>query len=160
MNTQLDIFINKLLNIEDTLTDYVVDLCSNELENVILNLNKEQIFSSKETDESQIKYTYSEKTEQIYKGETFTFNGVSKQKIEGEPYFLYDTSLFFDSFAVIPENKDISIYANTIKVDKRGQETDLLQYGKKIIGLSEKHSNLLTDKYIIPELLSFLKKYL
>jgi len=132
----------KLNNLIDHSQDVCLDFIKQN-EEQILDLNKGQIFDGKQSDNVTIDGTYSRFTETVNRGKTFSFNGKSKQKKEGETYFLLDSEKFFDSFSLKTENKAFIIEADTQK-----PTVNLLEYGKDILGLSEKATNEIAEELV------------
>lgn len=92
---------------------------------------------------------YSPTTESMNKGVNFTIDGITKQKIAGDPYFLFDTGHFYASFVVLADRKAIVILADDVyNYDKPLS----VEYGSKIIGLTKENmgvlSGMLLKKYI------------
>ena len=92
---------------------------------------------------------YSLATELMNKGVNFTIDGISKQKIAGDPYFLFDTGHFYASFIVLAERNEILILTDDVyNYDK----PLTVEYGSKIIGLTKENTGvlirMLLKKYI------------
>lgn len=99
----------------------------------ILRLNRiDQIFESGESLDGNIIGFYSPVTESLTMGESFTYQGKSKRKKTGEPYFLVDSGKMFDSFSVMVDKTGFTITAYTIKDGK-----DLETTYKPFVGLND-----------------------
>jgi hypothetical protein len=136
-NSELYNFVNDLKS--------VIEVSKKETENLIekfeveiLDFNKEQIFvfgeQSDGTDLTSTNSTvgvYSEFTEELNKGKSFSFKGITKQKIAGEKYFLVDENQFFSSFKVETNDKGFKIQALTKK-----PKVDLIAEYGDILGLN------------------------
>jgi len=111
-----------------------------EVQQYILDLNRiEQLFErGVNADERVIGY-YSEVTQALSAGQTFSYEGHSYQKIAGEPYTLLDTSYFYRSFRVILTDEGFKIYAD----DEKDGEYLTERYGEKILGLTQENKNQL-----------------
>jgi len=134
-------FIEKLKNlipvIEIELQSYIT-----QQDEEILDLNRQQLWDGKQSDNNSIQGVYSKFTETISDGETFNFNGQNKRKIEGDVFFLKDTGDFFDTFKLTATKSDLTISANTIK-----DRTDLLIYGKNLLGISPENTKKLENEF-------------
>jgi hypothetical protein len=134
-------FIEKLKNlipvIETELQSYIT-----QQDEEILDLNRQQLWDGKQSDNNSIQGVYSKFTETISDGETFNFNGQNKRKIEGDVFFLKDTGDFFDTFKLTATKSDLTISANTIK-----DRTDLLIYGKNLLGISPENTKKLENEF-------------
>jgi hypothetical protein len=97
---------------------------------------------------------YSPFTDDLNLFKTFSWEGQQKQKIAGEPYFLYDTGALFDSFTVTVNKKEIVIDAFTVK-----EGTDLETKFGDFVGLTEESQNELIN-FILPLLQQYLKNVL
>ena len=106
----------------------------------ILDLNRAQLFEGEQADGSEINGAYSRYTASLNSSETFSFNGKTKRKEFNETYFLKDTGEFYDSFKLNVKKDGFVITANTQKDD-----TNLLIYGKNLLGLNKNNLSLLTD---------------
>jgi hypothetical protein len=136
----------KALNEEEIVTDA---LKTTQKEKFILDLNrKDQLFIGKVDADGKNFGVYSGFTEQINKGETFTFEGYTNTKKAGSPYFLFDTGGFFNSFRVKFVPTGFIIQANDEKIDeKTGEVVSLTEkYGEKIIGLSDESKGKLAGE--------------
>ena len=109
---------------------------------LILHLNRiEQLFKEGIDSDGKIAGVYSEFTEFINAGITFSFEGESKRKIEGEPYLLFDSGFFYRSFKVRVYKDGFTITAN----DETKDGTELARkFGRKILGLTTQNTNELT----------------
>jgi len=90
-------------------------------------------------------------SEMMADGESFTFNGLTKRKIQGDAFFFYNTGTFLKSFSVNIKKDGFTIKANDEIDDKRfntltekfGQLVGLMddsktELGKKILPLVQK----------------------
>ena len=122
-----------------------------EIQDLVLDLNRvEQLFKKGIDSDDDVIGLYSAVTEQLSQGRGFGFGGDSgrKQKKAGEPIFLLDEGDFYRSFKVKILNDGFVIQADALKDDG----TDLTrQYGKEILGLTDKSRN-----EIIKEILPFV----
>lgn len=105
--------VNKLDSGEilfDTLND-------NNLSDYILDLNKLQIFrdgltgsGDDLTSSNSTEGYYSKFTEELNQGLSFSFGGITKRKIAGDPYFLFDSGDYFKTFKIkLDVNGDFTI---------------------------------------------------
>jgi len=132
-----------------------------EVQDLIVDLNRfSQLFKESELATGDfIDGEYSRRTGQIT-AETnavFTFrnsqgDSFSRQKKQGEPYFLLDTGQFYKSFKVKILDDGFVIQAETIKEDG----TDLLKFGK-ILGLTNESRNEII-KAILPTVIQETRK--
>lgn len=83
----------------------------------------------------------------------YIYNGLVSVKQFGEPYSLFDTGEFYESFNVVYRKDGFVITADTQKPDK-----DLMEYGE-ILGLTEESKNELAIK-ILPLLQRSLRELL
>ena len=135
----------------------VINLFFNdEVRQFVLDLNRiNQLFYRGVDADNKGIGEYSEWTEFINEGKSFTYGGESKPKIAGDNYTLYYTGEFYRSFDVIVYKDGFSIEANTIK-----GKTDLSKkYGKQILGLTESSKDELIDK-ILPIVINDIYKQL
>ena len=88
---------------------------------------------------------YSEFTEKINRGKSFSFGGQSKSKIEGDRYFLFNDGEFFDTFVIIPLDDGFEIDANPIKQTDKGPLPMFEEYGRNILGLTDENLQVLID---------------
>ena len=79
--------------------------------------------------------TYSPVTEALTSGQSFNYQGLTKQKTAGSPYFFYDSGNFIESFTVKIVNGGFVISAND-DIDDPLFDTLSQKFGKKLIGLS------------------------
>ena len=122
----------------------------NEVKEFILDLNKlEQLFKQGKDANEDIIGVYSQFTEEVNRGKTFSFKGTVKTKKAGEPIFLFDTGEFYSSFTVVIRKDGIFITANEILDDGRSL-TEM--FGDGIVGLNEesltKLAHGILSKYI------------
>ena len=140
----------KLTNIyisDNTIKEFILDL------NRVEQLFKEGIQSdgSPLTSSNSTPGYYSSFTEQLNAGITFTYKGESKQKIFGEPYFLYNEGKFFSTFVLIPLKDGFEIQANP----QRDNTNILDEFGQNVIGLTDESLQIFIDafKEVIPDLI-------
>jgi hypothetical protein len=103
----------------------------------ILDLNRlDQLFidriNSKNVSVETWSGGYSELTEELNQGITFTYKGYSNSKKEGDPMFLYDTGEFYSSFKISLNPNSFTMDANPI----RGDQDLFKRFGEDIIGLT------------------------
>jgi hypothetical protein len=143
--------MKNLLSVAEIETANIVE----NSENDIILKNKEQIFVKGETVEGDDLGTYTRFTEQINENQNFTLNGLNKQKIEGEKYFLLDTGDFFNSFKLQKKNeKQFEIVAQVQK-----PQVNIIEKFGNVIGLQQENENEIT-KNIVPELAEVLENFL
>ena len=97
---------------------------------------------------------YSTFTDDISFGRRFTWNGQSKEKLAGEPFFLVDTGEMFDSFTVTVDKQSVTIDAFTIK-----EGDDLEDKFGPFVGLREESQDELV-KFIAPLIIDWLRNEL
>ena len=134
---------------------------NNEVQTFVLDLNRiDQIFENNEqSDGSIIPSTnstfakYSPVTESLNRGKSFKFkNSSTKQKIAGDPYFLFDTGEWFNTFKVKVLDDGFVIQATDVHgVDYKAE------YGDKILGLNNESKNEIIKK-IIPFIIQETRK--
>jgi hypothetical protein len=124
-----------------------------EIKQFIIRLNLvDQLYNEGVDVNDKIIGTYSWTTA-MFKGEDhFIYNGLVSVKKFGEPYTLFDSGEFYESFKVRIEKDGFVIEANTIKPDK-----DLMDYGE-ILGLNERSKDELSKK-MLPFLQRALREY-
>jgi hypothetical protein len=121
-----------------------------EIQKFIIRLNLvDQLYTEGIDANDKIIGTYSYMTALTHGEDHFIYNGLVSTKKYGEPYTLYDTGEFYNSFKVIVQKDGFVIEADTMKDDK-----DLAEYGE-IVGLNTQSKNELTQK-----MLPFLQKAL
>lgn len=125
-----------------------------EIKLFIIKLNLvDQLYTEGVDVKDRVIGTYSYLTA-LSKGEDhFIYNGLVSVKKYGEPYTLYDTGEFYESFKVKVEGDGFIIEANTVKEDK-----DLGSLGE-ILGLNTQSKNELSEK-MLPFLQKALRQYL
>lgn len=146
--------VNNVLNAdEDKL--FVTVIGKEKVKDLIIRLNRiEQLFKQGIDSDGEIAGVYSEFTEFINEGKTFSADGESKQKIAGEPYLLFDSGFFYRSFRVRVYKDSFTITAN----DETEDGTELARkFGRAILGLTTESKNEL-GKEIIPEVRKEAKK--
>jgi hypothetical protein len=123
-----------------------------ETKDYILFLNRtKQIFNQGVGIDGGSLGEYSPFTDDLNLFKTFTWNGQQKQKIAGEPYFLYDSGALFDSFTVTVNKKEIEINAFTVK-----EGEDLESKFGDFVGLTEESQSELIN-FIQPLIVQYLK---
>lgn len=121
-----------------------------EIKAFIIRLNLvDQLYTQGIDANDKIIGTYSYMTALKNGEEHYIYNGLVSVKRYKEPYTLYDTGEFYESFKVIIRDGGFIITANTVKPDK-----DLMDYGE-ILGLTDESKNELSKK-----MLPFLRKSL
>lgn len=121
-----------------------------EIKQFIVKLNLvDQLYTEGVDVNDRVIGTYSYLTAIKNGEEHFIYNGLVSVKKPGEPYTLYDTGEFYQSFSVKVDKTGFTIEADTVKPDK-----DLLDYGD-IIGLTNDSKEKLSKK-----MLPFLQKVL
>ncbi len=125
----------------------------NEIENFIITSNRIDQLSEGLDTEGQIIGVYSAKTEEINYGQTFTFGGLTVEKIAGEPYNLLDTGQFFNSIKLGVLKDGFVIYGNDIKDGKSLSD----RFDTELLGLTQENKNELAEK-IIPHLIGEIRK--
>ena len=132
-----------------------------EVQDLIIDLNRfDQLFKESELADGQIiDKNYSRFTElaTIEENAVFTFQNsqgetFSRQKTQGDPYFLFDTGEFYKSFKVKILDDGFVVQADTLKDDG----TDLMTYGK-ILGLTNESRNEIIKK-ILPMVIQETRK--
>ncbi len=125
-----------------------------EIKRFIIRLNLvDQLYTQGIDINDKIIGTYSYLTAVKAGEEHYIYNGLVSVKAYKEPYTLYETGEFYDSFKVIVDQDGFVIEANTTKPDK-----DLLDYGP-ILGLTADSKHELTKK-MLPLLHKSLREYL
>lgn len=105
-----------------------------EIQQIIIRRNTSGQLAEGVDSSGVIVGVYSAWTELISKGERFTWDGKTYEKIGGEPYNFIDTGEFFESFDVIIDDDGFSIFAN----DEKPNGTKLTKkYGPGILGLTD-----------------------
>ncbi len=125
-----------------------------EIKQFIIRLNLvDQLYTQGIDVNDKIIGTYSYMTALMAGEEHYIYNGLVSVKKKGEPYTLYDSGEFYDSFKVVIKKGGFVIEANTVKPDK-----DLMDYGE-ILGLTEESKYELSQK-MLPLLRKSLRQYL
>jgi len=122
---------------------------TNQFQSIILNLNRvDQLFldgiqsdGNPLTSNNSTPGVYSNLTQFLNDGVTFSFAGESKQKIEGEPYFLFSDGDFYSTFVIRLGNDYFEIDADPIRDDTNIFE----EFGREILGLTDENTQLLID---------------
>jgi hypothetical protein len=125
-----------------------------EIKVFIIRLNRvDQIYKEGLDANDKIIGTYSWTTAMFNGENQYVFEGIVSVKKFGEPYTLFDTGSFFESFNVVYKKDGFIITADTEKEDK-----DLMDYGE-ILGLTADSKNELSKK-MLPFLQESLRKHL
>jgi len=121
----------------------------------ILFLNRtEQIFKQGLNADGTALPLYTFGTEELSSGRSYTWQGITKRKQEGQRYFLVESGKLFDSFEVKVNKKSIEIKAFTIKDGE-----NLLETIGSFVGLTEQSQNELIEK-IIPQIINYIKNFI
>lgn len=124
-----------------------------EIKQFIIRLNRiEQLYLQGLDVSDNVIGTYSYTTSLLAGEDSFIFNGIVSHKGFGEPYTLYDTGVFYESFKVIVSKDGFTISANTSKEDG-----DLVDKFGEILGLTQNSKDELAQK-IIPLLQESVRK--
>lgn len=125
-----------------------------EIKRFIIRLNQvDQLYTEGIDVNDKIIGTYSYLTALKAGEEHYIFNGLVSVKKVGEPYTLYETGEFFESFKVVMQKDGFTISADTVKADK-----DLMDYGE-ILGLNADSKSKLSKK-MLPFLQEALRIFL
>lgn len=125
-----------------------------EIKQFIIRLNLvDQLYTEGLDANDKIIGTYSYLTALSKGEEHYIYNGLVSVKKFGEPYTLYESGEFYESFKVKILKDGFVIEANTVKPDK-----DLLDLGE-ILGLNTDSKNELSKK-MLPFLQKALREYL
>lgn len=128
-----------------------------EVKRYIVYLNAfDQLFLGGINSDGDVIGFYSSTTESLSVGESYTFNGLTKRKIEGDAYFFYDTGGFLKSFSVSIKKDSFTIKAND-EIDDEFFGTLTEKFGKNLIGLTNESINDLGKK-ILPMAQEFVRK--
>lgn len=126
-----------------------------KVQQAILHLNRtDQIFKDGISADGNPLGVYSNVTEFLNQGESFTFNGVTKIKKAGEPYILFDKGDFFATFDVTQFNDGVKITADS---NFEGNELLTDSYVTDLLGLTNKSTNELAIA-IIPFAIRFVRE--
>lgn len=126
-----------------------------EFQRIVVNLNRIGQLTEGENADGEIIGTYSANTDMMSDGMTFSFEGLTFEKIEGEPYNFVDSGDFFRSFRLRIYNDGFTIEADDQKQD--GKLTD--KFGKNILGLNDENINEMVEK-LIPLYIEETRKYI
>jgi hypothetical protein len=125
-----------------------------DIKRLIVRLNTvDQLYNQGIDVNDKIIGTYSYLTALQTGEEHYIYNGLVSVKKVGEPYTLYESGEFYESFKVLIKDGGFVISANTMKGDK-----DLMDYGD-ILGLTTESKYELSRK-MLPFLRAALRKYL
>lgn len=123
-----------------------------EVRQFIVRLNRvEQLYTQGLDANDKVIGTYSYTTALEAGENTYIFNGIVSHKTYGEPYTLYESGEFYESFRVIVKGDGFVITANTAKPDG-----DLTQFGE-ILGITQESKNELSIK-MLPLLRDILRE--
>lgn len=124
-----------------------------EIKQFIIRLNRvEQLYLEGLDANDKIIGTYSYTTALAAGEESYIFNGLVSHKKIGEPYTLYDTGVFYQSFKVIISSDGFTISANTSKDDG-----DLIDKFGEILGLTQQSKDELGQK-MLPFLIESIRE--
>ena len=143
LKNRLESLIIFLKEIDDFISN---EMKKKELKEFILDLNRsDQLFEKREDSRGvnlgSIAGGYSDYTELINQGKSFTYKGVTNVKKSGEDPFLFDTGDFYKSFFISYNSGLLTIDANPFKDD-----TNLFnEYGVDILGLQEENIDKVID---------------
>lgn len=114
-----------------------------EIKQFIIRLNRvEQLYLEGLDVNDRVIGTYSYTTALMNGEESYIFNGLVSNKKVGEPYTLFDSGEFYDSFKVVVQKDGFIIEADTAKEDR-----DLMEYGE-ILGLTQNSKDELAQKML------------
>jgi len=115
-----------------------------KIKQFIIRLNRiEQLYKEGLDVDDNVIGTYSYTTALLNGEESYIFNGLVSRKEVGEPYTLYDSGVFYDSFRVDIKKDGFVIVANTSKEDG-----DLVDKFGEILGLTENSKYELGQKML------------
>lgn len=124
-----------------------------EIKQFIIRLNRvEQLYNEGLDVNDRVIGTYSYTTALMAGEESYIFNGLVSTKKLGEPYTLFDTGQFYDSFRVDIKKDGFVIVANTVKDDG-----DLVDKFGEILGLTDNSKDELGQK-MLPFLQSAIRE--
>ena len=154
--------LNKAKKLDENRLMFEVLRNDTDLQDYILDLNRlEQLFKKGiQSDGADLVSTnssvgtYGRFTEELNAGRSFTYKGVSKSKIAGQKYFLYNDGLWFNSFRFNP-----SLNYFEINADSTRDNTNMLDEYGDILGLTDESKAMLSIK-LIPLLQTKLKQIL
>lgn len=153
MFDQLKQLCNNIININSTELSVSV-FALPEIKQFILRLNRvEQLYLEGLDVNDRIIGTYSYLTALEAGEESYIFNGLVSNKRVGEPYTLFDTGEFYDSFKVRILSDGFVIEADTQKDDG-----DLIDKYGEILGLTQNSKDELAQK-IKPFIIDALQRY-
>jgi hypothetical protein len=125
-----------------------------EIQKFIIRLNLvDQLYTEGLDANDKIIGTYSYLTALSKGEEHYIYNGLVSVKKYDEPYTLYETGEFYESFKVKVLKDGFVIEANTVKPDK-----DLMDLGE-VVGLNTQSRNDLSKK-MVPFIQKALREYL
>jgi hypothetical protein len=141
--------VNKLN--EDKILVNIISV--DNIERYVLDLNRiDQIFEEGVTSFGDPLPVYAKQTEGIARDRVFTVQNelgstLSKEKKHGDRYHLFASGEMYNSFDVVVDNGSFSITADTLKIDKDGDEVD---YEKryKILGLTDISKSKLSQRIL------------
>lgn len=123
-----------------------------DVQRFIIRLNRvEQLYNEGLDSNDKVIGTYSYTTALLAGEETYIFNGLVSTKKVGEPYTLFESGEFYESFKVRIESDGFVITANTKKEDR-----DLMEFGP-ILGLTKQSKHEL-GKEITPFLTEAIRE--
>lgn len=123
-----------------------------DVQRFIIRLNRvEQLYNEGLDSNDKVIGTYSYTTALMAGEESYIFNGLVSTKKVGEPYTLFDSGVFYESFRVRIDADGFVIIANTKKEDR-----DLMDLGP-ILGLTQQSKDELAEK-ITPLLIEAVRE--
>lgn len=145
--------VNNVLNAdEDKL--FVTVIGKEKVKDLIVKLNTvEQLFKQGVNYKGNSLGVYSELTEEINEGRTFSVEGESRKKIAGETYILFEDGDFYNSVRV----RVYKDYFTVESVHRLDDGREIADKFKNILGLTTESKNEL-GKEIIPEVRKEAKK--
>ena len=154
MATRLEDTLRRLITFDAQ--KVILELINDDaLKAEIIRRNQKQIFAGKNRfgiSLADIAGGYSKFTEAVHLGELFSFDGETKQKLEGAAPFLLDQGDFFLSFQIQFTTDSFIIIADPAKPD--GDLYD--KYGEDIIGLSQENRDWLINE-LRPRLVKYVR---
>jgi len=112
---------------------------------IYLNAFDQLFLGGLNTDGEVVGY-YRGTTEIMTAGESFTFNGLTKRKIQGDAFFFYDTGTFLQSFSVNIKKDGFTIKAND-DIDDENFNTLTEKFGQ-LVGLTNDSKTELGHKIL------------
>ena len=119
-------------------------LADASFQNWILNLNKSQLFAGEDSLGVRLENIgggYNFVTEILNRGKSFTFQGESKMKLEGDSPFLLDSGDYYNSYNLQLGDGFFVIDSDPQKEDENLEE----KYGSNLEGLQDQNLQKLID---------------